>query len=144
MLHSFANGLDSATVWQSGEESIVKSEGNSTTTVRDLINNEDVKLIFYVLAESVAARLRKHGLKCKTVSISVRDNDLISFDRQGKVADPTFLSEDIVQKAMELFIENYRWNNPISGGLGTRYTCRICNKEVFLFDDEGRWFVERK
>ena len=31
-----------------------------------------------------------------------------------------------------------------AGGLGIRYTCRICNKEVYLFDDEGRWFVERK
>ena len=29
------------------------------------------------------------------------------------------------------------------GDLGTRYTCRICNKEVFLFDDEGKWFVEK-
>jgi len=30
------------------------------------------------------------------------------------------------------------------GGFGIRYTCRICNKEVYLFDDEGKWFVERK
>lgn len=30
------------------------------------------------------------------------------------------------------------------GGVGIRYTCRICNKEVYLFDDEGKWFVERK
>jgi len=28
------------------------------------------------------------------------------------------------------------------GGLGMRYTCRIRGKEVYLFCDEGRWFVE--
>ena len=28
------------------------------------------------------------------------------------------------------------------GGLGTRYTCRVRGKEVYLFEDEGRWFVE--
>ena len=28
------------------------------------------------------------------------------------------------------------------GGLGIRYTCRIRGKEVYLFCDEGRWFVE--
>jgi hypothetical protein len=28
------------------------------------------------------------------------------------------------------------------GGVGTRYVCRICNKQVYLFDDEGRWFIE--
>jgi hypothetical protein len=31
-----------------------------------------------------------------------------------------------------------------AGGAGMRYTCRICNKQVYLFDDEGKWFVERK
>ncbi|MDF2566482.1 MAG: DNA-directed polymerase, partial [Massilibacillus sp.] len=109
-LHSFANRLDSAPVRLTGESSIIKSVGNSTTTPRDLVNNQDVKLILYVLAESVAARLRKHGFKCRTVSISVRGNDLISFERQGKLSDPTFLSNDIANKAMELFKANYRWD----------------------------------
>ena len=31
-----------------------------------------------------------------------------------------------------------------AGGLGIRYTCRICGKETYLFDEEGRWFVEAK
>jgi hypothetical protein len=31
-----------------------------------------------------------------------------------------------------------------AGGTGIRYTCRICGKETFLFDEEGRWFVEAK
>jgi hypothetical protein len=30
------------------------------------------------------------------------------------------------------------------GGLGIRYTCRIRGKHVYLFDDEGKWFGERK
>ncbi len=30
------------------------------------------------------------------------------------------------------------------GGCGIRYTCRICGKEVYLFDDEGKWFVESR
>ena len=29
------------------------------------------------------------------------------------------------------------------GGLGIRYTCRIRNKEVYLFDQEGKWFIEK-
>ncbi|MDF2502129.1 MAG: hypothetical protein K0Q77_2843 [Anaerosporomusa subterranea] len=31
-----------------------------------------------------------------------------------------------------------------AGGTGIRYTCRIRGKESYLFDDEGRWFVEAK
>ena len=29
------------------------------------------------------------------------------------------------------------------GGLGLRYTCKIMGKEVYLFCDEGKWFVEK-
>jgi len=29
------------------------------------------------------------------------------------------------------------------GGLGIRYTCKIMGKQVFLFDDEGKWFLEK-
>ncbi|MBC8016576.1 MAG: DNA polymerase IV [Sporomusaceae bacterium] len=138
-LWHFANGLDSAPVRQAGEESLVKSVGNSTTTPRDLINNEDVKLIIYVLAESVAARLRKHGLKCKTIAISVRGNDLMSFERQGKVLGPTFLAGDIAEKAMELFTTNYRWDNPIRslGVRGSDLVTADSHLQLDLFDNSN-------
>lgn len=29
------------------------------------------------------------------------------------------------------------------GGVGIRYTCRIRNRQFYLFDDEGRWFIEK-
>lgn len=136
-LWHFANGLDSAPVRQTGEESLIKSIGNSTTTPRDLMNNQDVKLIIYVLAESVAARLRKHGLKCRTISISIRSNDLISFERQGKLSRATFLSGDIAKKAMELFIANYSWHNPIRsfGVRGTDLVTADSNTQLDLFDN---------
>ncbi|MCC5464763.1 DNA polymerase Y family protein [Pelosinus baikalensis] len=138
-LWHFANGLDLATVRQTSESSIIKSVGNSTTTPRDLVNNQDVKLIIYVLAESVAARLRKHGFKCKTVSISVRGNDLISFERQGKLSGPTFLSNDIANKAMELFKVNYRWETPIRS-LGVRGSDLVTadrHVQLDLFDNSN-------
>ena len=30
-----------------------------------------------------------------------------------------------------------------AGGQGIRYTCRIANKQVYLFCDEGKWFIEK-
>ena len=76
VLWGFANGYDN-----SGQEenthAAIKSVGNSTTTPRDLTTDEDVKIIIYVLSESVAARLRENGSRCRTVEISIRDNELI-------------------------------------------------------------------
>ncbi len=31
-----------------------------------------------------------------------------------------------------------------TGGQGVRYTCRINDRRVYLFEDGGRWFVEAK
>jgi hypothetical protein len=31
-----------------------------------------------------------------------------------------------------------------AGGAGIRYTCRIRNRNIFLYDEEGRWFLEGK
>ena len=42
VLYSFANGLDESPVKYSDERSCIKSIGNSTTTPRDLVNDEDV------------------------------------------------------------------------------------------------------
>lgn len=112
-LWTFANGLDTTPVAECGEESFVKSIGNSTTTHRDLENEEDVKMIVYVLAESVAARMREHGFKANTVSISVRDSKLATYGKQCKTEQPTMLATDLVRYAMELFRESYRWRRGI-------------------------------
>lgn len=29
------------------------------------------------------------------------------------------------------------------GGIGTRYICKICGKQVIIFDEEGKWFIEK-
>ena len=63
VLHSFANGWDDSPVKREHTHAPIKSIGNSTTTPRDLETDEDVKIILYVLAESVAARLRENGVE---------------------------------------------------------------------------------
>ena len=30
-----------------------------------------------------------------------------------------------------------------TGGVGDRYTCEVSGKAFFLFDEDGRWFMER-
>ena len=98
VLWSFANGDDNSPVVRMGEESLIKSVGNSITTPRDLETDEDVQMIFYVLSESVAARLREHGFKCRTAHIHIRDKNLFSFGVQGKFTQPTNLSADLAER----------------------------------------------
>lgn len=140
VLYSFANGLDQSPVMHVDEKSCIKSVGNSTTTPRDLVNDEDVKIILYVLSESVCTRMREHGFRCRTVQISVRDNELFWFERQAKLPKPSYISNDIAATAMKLFHQHYCWNKPIRS-IGVRATDLIpANNpmQVSLFEDESQ------
>lgn len=119
VIHSFANGWDESPVATEGYSAPIKSIGNSTTTPRDLENDLDVQIIFMALAESVSARLRKHGFKCNTVAISIRDNGLYHFSRQMHLREPTDITDEIMKAAMKLFHDNYDWSHPIRS-LGVR------------------------
>ena len=119
MLYSFANGWDETPVCREDYKAPIKSIGNSTTTPRDLVNNQDVQIIFIALAESVGARLRENGFKCNVVEISIRDNGLYSFSRQKKLKEATNITSEIVAVAYELFLANYKWEHPIRS-LGIR------------------------
>ena len=113
VLWAFANGEDRAAVAEFDELAVIKSIGNSCTAPRDLEDDGDVGLVLWVLAESVAARMREQGFVGQTVCISVRDRGLQSFTRQRKLPHPTCLSSEITAAAMEIFRANYRWDEPI-------------------------------
>ena len=113
ILWAFANGYDDSSVKYEDAHAPIKSIGNSTTTPRDLVNEQDVKIVLTILAESVAARLRENGFKCRVVEISVRDKELFSFTRQRKLDHTTNVTREIAEEAFRLFQENYNWQKPI-------------------------------
>ena len=75
----FANSYDDSPVRKENTHGEIKSVGNSTTTPRDLVNDEYIKIILHVLSESVAARSRESGFKCRAVEIHIRDKQM-AFD----------------------------------------------------------------
>ncbi len=113
VLRLFARGEDQTPVSREGEAADVKSIGNSTTLPRDLKTDEDVAIVFYVLAESVAARLREHDFQCRTIEINLRDNKLGSLVRQRKLTMPTDITGEIAEAAIALFRERYDWHLPL-------------------------------
>lgn len=106
VLHQFSNGSDKASVAFAESRQDVKSIGNSTTTYRDLKTEDDIKIVAYVLSDSVSRRLREQKMKAGTVGISIRDNTLESFTRQRKLSVPTDLTGEIAETAIDLFLKN--------------------------------------
>lgn len=113
ILQDYALGNDHSPVSRYDEKREIKSISNSTTTLRDLRNEEEVKMIFTVLADSVARRLRKHGFCGQTVRIQIRDTDFHTVSRQCRLDTPTCFSGEVARVAMSLFRKNYHWAKPI-------------------------------
>ena len=140
VLWTFANGYDLSPVSRCGDEALIKSIGNSTTTARDLADMDDVKMVVYMLSESVAMRLRENGFRCRTVVIHIRDTTLFSFERQAKAPQPTDLAKEIAETALKIFASSYSWKEPIRT-LGVRAADLVSADEVFqleLFGDEEK------
>lgn len=108
ILWAFANGYDESPVKLENTSAPVKSVGNSTTTPRDMETDEDVKIVLYILAESVAARLRENGFRCRTVEISVRDKELFHFSKQVKLQAASNITKEIAEAGYRLYKDNYR------------------------------------
>jgi len=140
VLHTFANGRDQSPVMRLHEEALLKSIGNSTTTPRDLTSDDEVKIILFVLSESVCARMREHAFLCRTVAVSVRDSTLFSFERQTKLKAPSHISAEIAGAAMQLFRQHYDWSKPVRS-IGVRCSDLLPASgplQLTVFDDNTR------
>jgi DNA polymerase-4 len=120
-LWEYANGLDDSPVAESGYKRIPKSVGNSTTTAEDMTSDRQIERTLHMLSESVASRLRRHGLKGTVVQITVRDRDLGIYEKQGILYRATDDAKDIYQAARDLFKNSYDWNKGVRS-IGVRCT----------------------
>ena len=112
LLKAYANGEDRTPVRPVDHRSCVKSVGNSTTPPHDLTRMDDARCIYYLLAESVAARLREGGFRARCVSISARTTTLITRSHQIALPQATNLTDEIAQAAMRLFTERFAHGFP--------------------------------
>lgn len=111
----YANGLDRTPVDADNHKPLVKSVSNGTTSYRDLENDNDVKIITFALAESIASRLRAIHSKCGVISVSIKNKQLYTYSKQTKLHILTDDAYEIAEVALSLYKESYNWaaGNPI-------------------------------
>lgn len=112
-LHDYATGAEHSPVRPAGERPAPKSVGNGLTFRRDLVGQEEIGAGVQLLAERVAARLRRHGLKCVTVQVALRSPEFKTVSRQKAAPSPTNVSRVIGQCAMELIEGAWSWTAPL-------------------------------
>ncbi|MBQ0038419.1 MAG: DNA polymerase IV [Clostridiales bacterium] len=112
-LHEYANGLDHAPVRPQHEQEMVKSVGNGTTFPQNLTRWSEIRGGLSLLCDSVASRLRRHGLYCGGVSVTIRDAQFKTVSRQKRLGGSTHLMRDILEAALELTAQVWKAPTPI-------------------------------
>ena len=110
---AYANGFDSSPVSHINYHAPVKSIGRGTTQPVDLKNNDEVHKVIVEMSQIVSHKLRKNGLKACGVQLSVKDSNLSVKQFQAPLPIPTQCFYFIAEKAFELFVHNYYWNNNV-------------------------------
>ena len=103
MLWEFANGIDHSEVQP--EQSEAKGVGNSTTLSEDAATVEEAMKVFYKLAKSVGARLRKAGQRAGMVSMEIKYYDFRTASHQKQLLKPTNEDQVLNETACQMFKE---------------------------------------
>lgn len=112
-LHDYANGRDETPVAEYVNREQAKSIGNMITAPRDIRTPADADLVLWPLCENVAHRLRRHGMCAGSVSLYIRDIQLVTHTRQCQLTPPTWLARELMEHARGLLARHYKWKLPI-------------------------------
>ena len=114
VLSTYARGEDESRVASiSDEPEEPKSVGNGMTFRRDLTGEDDIRIGVLYLADSVAARLRRHGLRCRTVAVTVKDPRFRTVSKQKVLPRSTDLAKTIAEASLELIHSCWNPSAPI-------------------------------
>lgn len=136
MIWKFANGIDESEVNFIKEKP--KSIGNSVTLPIDISNKEKIEGVLLSLVEQVAYRLRKEELLATVATVQLRTHDFKDITHQAKLNFTTSNTNEIYEKAKEIFEEMYVFPVPVRL-IGFRLE-KLTEKEgqFSLFGDESK------
>lgn len=147
-LHAYANGEDISPVASIYDKQEAKSVGNGMTFKRNLLGVEDIKSGVLYLSDSVAARLRRYGYQCRTVSVALKDPQFHTIQKQTTLDSPTDLAKDIYDVSMKLILSFWELQKPIRAITVTasHFDEGEGGKQLSLFsnEDDGARHEKRK
>lgn len=112
-IRSYALGEENSPVRHYNESADLKSVGNGMTFSRNLVGEADIRAGVIALADTVAHRLRSHGMMCTTVQVQIKDPDFKTISRQKQLQNPTQLAREISEAAIDLIRSSWNMKTPI-------------------------------
>jgi len=108
-LKQLSLGIDASAVQPDSQHKSVSSERTLSADTRDL---KKLKIFLLGQSETVAAGLRKEGVRAKTVTLKMKTADFKIFTRSRTLDAPTRSSENIYLEAEKL-LDSFKFNQKV-------------------------------
>ena len=136
-LHFMGQGIYDSPIVPIGQEEEAKSVGHSTTLPADVSDMVIINRHLLKLSEMVGGRARRHGLKGRKVSLTLRYPDFFTFTKQTTLSAPTSDTRAIYNAAQGL-LAGIKLRSAIRL-LGVGISGIVKNpRQLPLFDDERK------
>lgn len=113
MIHKYALGLDDSPVVRAEDREDAKSVGSGFTFRHDLVSLEECRIGIEYLADDIGRRLRRLGMKCSTVQLTIKDEYLRTLQRQRAQEPPTDIAREIADTAYAILLSEWSVGKPI-------------------------------
>ena len=71
-------------------------------------------------------------------------NVVVEYSKEGEIKPMYFTWDNGVRYDIDRVFEHQKAASLKVGGQGCRYRCRVKGKDIYLYLEEGRWFMEGK
>lgn len=134
--YKLAHGIDDREVHTSDG---VKSVSNEHTFSQDLKDTEELRKRISALCEKVGHRLRKAGLKGKTIHLKLRYSDFSTITRNKTLPVGSDETSQIYKIIMQLFEQNYIDGRDVRLiGVGVSGFSGLNSNQLSLFDNSSK------
>lgn len=113
LLWMYANGLENSPVAPAGQYTPPKSVGNGETFPHNLTQRDEVRRGVAMLADEVAARLRRHHLRATTLQVTIRDPNFKDICRQRPLSAPICTARELTRAALDILSASWKPGAPI-------------------------------
>jgi DNA polymerase-4 len=132
-LRALATGQDTRPVVT---ERAPKSVGNETTFAADVTDKDTLHSTLVWLTDRVAARLRRHGLKARCVTLKVRYQPFRTITRRTTLETPTSATGPLLETVLDLYARKTPQRAPPVRLLGV--STSNFSAQAMLFSEQAR------
>ncbi len=132
MMHEYANGIDFSEV--EGNRAKSKSISVTETLPVDIDSISGFKKILLPQADKVGKQARREKLYAKTIAIIFKTSDFVSYTHQMKLVNPTNVTSEIYNYALEILEKGWRGEPLRLIGIRLADFTNDNSKQISLFD----------